>query len=599
MFLREVKRQNKNGSQVSYLQLVHNEWDGAAQTSRTKIVHSFGRTDQVDPAAIDRLIASLQRLRDPCAASTAPGTSATNGDAELALLGARPLGGTHLLDGMWHRLGIDKVMATLLAGRRRDPSTERALFALVANRALHASSKLAAADWVSHDVHIDGLPEITDDACYRAMDWLLQIEHELAQQVYWQVATLLDLEVDLLFFDTTSTYFELDEPDTPIRRDAAGYPVDDPTADHTDPDNPPQSDGGPHSDGGDDNHAADGADDTAGFRTHGKSKDHRPDLPQVVVGMAVTRTGIPIRCWCWPGNTGDSALIRQVRDDLRDWKLSRVVWVGDRGFSSAENRRYLQRGGGHYILGEKLRSGSAEAAAALARQGRYQQVAENLRVKQVRLGEGDRFVVCHNPDQALRDAQIRDLMLTQLRTAIAGTDKLTPTKRAELRGQLSTKPGLNRYLRVTAGGLLRVDAKAVAAETKLDGKYLLRCSDPTLSAEDIALGYKQLLEVERGWRDMKQIIDLRPVYHRKEERIRAHVVLCWLALLLIRIIETTTGDTWQRLRTELDRLHAVTYTGPAGTCTQRTELTSAQRDIYTTLALDPPRKIIELQTPTA
>jgi hypothetical protein len=586
MFLREVKRQNKNGTQASYLQLVHNEWDPAAQASRTKIVHSFGRTDQVDPAAIERLIASLRRLLGP---ATASASSTVSEGSELALLDSRPIGGTHLLDGMWRRLGIAEVMATLLTGRRRDPRTERVLFALVANRALEACSKLAAADWVRNDVHIAGLPDLDEDACYRAMDWLLEIEDELAQQVYWQVATLLDLEVDLLFFDTTSTYFELDQPDTPISRDARGYPAAD--GGHSDPDTAPE----PHTHTGE----GEGEGDKVGFRTHGKSKDHRGDLPQVVVGMAVTRTGIPIRCWCWPGNTGDSALIRQVRDDLRDWKLSRVVWVGDRGFSSAENRRYLQRGGGHYILGEKLRSGSPEATAALARQGRYQQVAENLRVKQVRLGEGDRFVVCHNPDQALRDAQIRDLMLTQLRTAIAGSDTLTPTKRAELRGQLSTKPGLNRYLRVTPGGLLRVDAKAIAAETKLDGKYLLRCSDPTLSAEDIALGYKQLLEVERGWRDMKQILDLRPVYHRKEERIRAHVVLCWLALLLIRVIETSTGDTWQRLRTELGRLHAVTHSGPAGTFTQRTELSPAQRDIYTTLALDPPRKIIGLSTPPA
>ena len=112
-------------------------------------------------------------------------------------------------------------------------------------------------------------------------------------------------------------------------------------------------------------------------------------------------------------------------------------------------------------------------------------------------------------------------------------------KRGELRGKISTKPGLNRYLRVTPGGLLRIDKAKIKAEANLDGKYLLRCSDPHLSAADIALGYKQLLEVERGWRDMKQILDLRPVYHRLEERIRAHVVLCWLALLLIRIIETT------------------------------------------------------------
>jgi hypothetical protein len=587
MFLREVKRRNKNGSQVCYLQLVHNEWDPAAQTSRTKIVHSFGRTDQVDPAAIERLITSLQRLRGSSALSTASASSTTDGCSELALLASRPMGGTHLLDGMWQRLGIDKVMATLLAGRRRDPRTERVLFALVANRALNACSKLAAADWVSNDVHIDGLPEVNEDACYRAMDWLIEIEDELAQQVYWQVATLLDLEVDLLFFDTTSTYFELDQPDTPISRDERGHRVAD--GEHSGPDTPPK-------------HETDTTADTdegkVGFRSHGHSKDHRPDLPQVVVGMAVTRTGIPVRCWCWPGNTTDSALIRQVRDDLRDWKLSRVVWVADRGFSSAANRRYLQRGGGHYILGEKLRSGSAEAAAALARQGRYQQVTDNLRVKQIRLGEGDRFVVCHNPEQALRDAEIRTRILAHLQTAITGSDALSPTKRAELRGQLSTKPGLNRYLRLTPGGLLRVDAKAIAAETKLDGKYLLRCSDPTLSPEDIALGYKQLLEVEQGWRDMKQIIDLRPVYHRKEERIRAHVLLCWLALLLIRIVETNCTDTWNRLRTELNRLHAVTYSGPAGTYTQRTELNTAQRDIYTTLALDPPRKIIGLATPS-
>ena len=129
---------------------------------------------------------------------------------------------------------------------------------------------------------------------------------------------------------------------------------------------------------------------------------------------------------------------------------------------------------------------------------------------------------------------------------IDGTDKLTVTKRAELRGVISTKPGLNRYLRVTPGGLLRIDAKKVKAEENLDGKYLLRSSDPKITAADIALGYRQLLEVERGWRDMKQVIDLRPVYHRLEERIRAHVILCWLALLLIRIAETTPAPPGTR-----------------------------------------------------
>jgi transposase len=194
----------------------------------------------------------------------------------------------------------------------------------------------------------------------------------------------------------------------------------------------------------------------------------------------------------------------------------------------------------------------------------------------------------------VRDAEIRTKMLAHLDTAITGSDKLTPTKRAELRGQISTKPGLHRYLRVTPGGLLRVDAKAITAESKLDGKYLLRCSDPSLSAEDIARGYKQLLEVERGWRDMKQIIDLRPVYHRKEERIRAHVILCWLALLLIRIAETTTGDTWHNIRRHLNRLHIGAFTGPAGLLRQTTTLTKAQRDLLAALDIPAPKRIVEL-----
>jgi hypothetical protein len=573
MFLREVKRQNKNGTQTSYLQLVHNQWDPAAQASRTKILYSFGRTDQVERAAIQRLIASLSRLLDSATAFTAAASS------ELAFLEARPLGGAHVLDGVWQRLGIDQVMATLLKGRRRDPRVERVLFALVANRALAASSKLAAAGWVNHDVHIHGLPATTDDACYRAMDWLLEIAHDLEKAVFWQVASLLDLEVDLLFFDTTSTYFELDEPDGPVARDQRGMPVAEPGAD------------------GADGAAATAT--TAGFRSYGHSKDHRDDLPQVVVGMAVTRTGIPVRVWCWPGNTTDAALIRQVKHDLRDWTLARVVWVADRGFASAENRRYLRRGDHHYIIGERLRSGSAEASAALSRQGRYQQVAGNLRVKEVNISEAERFVICHNPDQADRDAAVRARLVTQLTETIANADKLSATKRAELRGVISTKPGLNRYLRVTPAGLLRVDKARVTAEAKLDGKYLLRSSDPHLSAEDIALGYKQLLQVERGWRDMKQVIDLRPVYHRLEERIRAHVVLCWLALLLVRIVETTTGATWQTLTAELGGLQVITFTGPDGTFRQRTELTKPQRDLYAKLGLDPSAKIIELATPSS
>jgi len=571
MYVRATPRRNKDGSVVRYLQLAHNTWDPVAKRSRAQVIYNFGREDVVSRAALERLASSLSRFLSPDAALTA---SAGEG---FEFLEARPLGGTWVLDGLWQRLGIDALMRRLLKGRRRDAAAERVLFALVANRALAPSSKLAAARWVTEDVHIAGLAETSDDACYRAMDWLLEIQPALEREVFHQVANLLNLEVDLLFFDTTSTYFELDEADEPVARDARGRPLP-LTGDGDETDR----EGGRH----------------AGFRTYGRSKDHRDDLLQVVIGMAVTREGIPVRVWSWPGNTSDSALIRQVKEDLRDWTLSRVVWVADRGFASEENRRFLRRGDEHYILGEKLRSGSAEARAALTRAGRYQEVAGNLRVKEVRIAEGERFVVCHNPEGAARDAAVRERLLARLGEMIAGSDGRSATKRAELRGVISTKPGLARYLRVTAGGLLRSDEAAIKAEAKLDGKYLLRSSDPELSAEDIALGYKQLSEVERGWRDMKQVIDLRPVYHRREDRIRAHVVLCWLALLLIRVMETTCEESWPQLRRELEKLQLGSFQGAAGTFRQRTEITASQRAILGKLELAEPPRIQEL-TPAA
>jgi len=566
MYLRSTPRRNKDGSEVRYVQLAHNVWDPQLRRSKVQVVYNFGREDAASRDALQRLVASVTRFLDPGAALAA----AAGG---LEFTESRPAGGTWVLDALWSRLGIGPAMRKLLKGRRLDDSAERVLFALVANRALAPSSKLAAARWINEDVLITGLPVTSDDACYRVMDWLLEIKDELEKKVFDNLAHLLNLEVDLLFFDTTSTYFVTEEADEPVARDKNGNAV---TSQNTD---------------GDEGRARE----PIGFRTYGKTKDHRDDLPQVIIGMAVTRDGIPVRVWCWPGNTNDSALIRQVKDDMRDWCLARVIWVADRGFTSAENRRYLRKGGGSYIIGEKIRSGSAEAAAALSRQGRYKDVAGNLKVKEVRIADDERFVICFNPEAAGRDAAVRARMIAHLDEATRGSDQLSRDKRAELRGVISTKPGLNRYLRVTPGGLLRTDATKAKAEENLDGKYLLRTADPKLSAEDIAVGYKQLLEVERGWPDMKQVIDLRPVYHRREDRIRAHVLLCWLALLLARIAENACGDTWPNLRRELDRIHVGTFTGPAGTFRQRTEITKPQLSILKTLEIDAPPRIYQLK----
>ena len=574
MYLRRTQRRRQDGSTVGYLQLAHNRRVGSQTTA--EVLVNLGREDRLDVEALRRLAGSIGRYVDGDGAE-AP---VAEGSERLEVVASRPFGAVWLLDGLWRRLGVGQAIRTAAGGRRFQTDVERVLFALVCNRAIAPCSKLAAAEWASLDAAIPGLGAMDDDQAYRAMDLLVEADAAGAVQeaVFFAAADLLNLEVDLLFFDTTSTYFETAEADDQ------------------------------------------GEDGRSGFRAFGHSKDHRPDLPQVVVGLAVTREGIPVRVWSWPGNSSDMSVISEVKDDLRGWRLGRVVTVVDRGFSSDANLAYLTRAGGHWIAGERMRDGSRDAQAALSRQGRYQSVRDNLRVKEVRIGHGDaarRFVVCHNPAEAERHKQARDATIARLEGELArlaeGRARLAERARAKAGTATATRatakladahtkaecalrdhPALGRYLRQTATGRLQLDRARIAAEQRLDGKYLLSTSDPDLSAEDVALGYKNLLEAERGFRDLKGLLELRPVFHRLEQRIRAHITLCWLALLLIRVAERQTQQTWRRVALELGRLHLVTLTGPAGTVSQTTRLTDAQGAIYAAAGIAPPPPVTAL-----
>lgn len=556
MYLRTTQQRRKDGSPVRYVQLAHNRRVGGV--TQAEVLLKLGREDQLDVEGLRRLAASITRFTD----GDAGGQPLPGAPGEFEVTESRPLGGVWLLDGLWKMLGVDRALADVLGSRRFSTDVERILFALVANRALDPLSKLAASEWVCEDVAIPGLGGMDEDQCYRAMDLLVEADSaaKVQEAVFFACADLLNLEVDLLFFDTTSTYWERDEPET-----------------------------------------GEGA-----FRVYGHSKDHRPDLPQIVIGLAVTREGIPVRVWCWPGNTNDMSVVKEVKDDLRGWRLGRVVTVVDRGFSSDENLRYLTRAGGHWIAGERMRDGAKDAAAALARQGRYQSVRDNLRVKEVRVGDGDgakRFIICHNPTEAERQKTTREETVKRLETELdriaIQRSKAKNVKAAEAHNRaecaLRDHPALGRYLRQTPTGRLKLDKAKIAAEAKLDGKYLLSTSDPDLSAEDVALGYKNLLEAERGFRDLKATIELRPVFHRLEHRIRAHVLIAWLSLLLIRVAERQTNLTWRRIALELERLHQVTLTGPAGTVQQTTTLTGSQADIYAEAGIKPPPRVTALQ----
>jgi len=388
MYLRRTQRRRRDGSVVGYVQLAHNRRVGGV--TRAEVLLNLGREDELDVEGLRRLARSITRYTDG-----EPGDAAEAAGEGLEVVSSRPFGGVFVLDALWRRLGVADAIAQALGVRRYRTDVERVLFALVANRALEPFSKLAAADWASRDVHIPGLGAMDEDQAYRAMDVLAAADTEAGVQeaVFFAVADLLNLEVDLLFFDTTSTYFERDEPEA-------------------------------------------GPDGEPGFRSLGHSKDQRPDLPQVVIGLAVTREGIPVRVWVWPGNTSDQTVVQEVKDDLAGWRLGRCIWVVDRGFSSDENLRYLTRAGGHWIAGERMRDGSPDARAALARQGRYRSVRDNLRVKEVDLGPGGkRFVVCHNPTEAERDRAERDDQLARIEAELARIEALRERERRRRRPQ--------------------------------------------------------------------------------------------------------------------------------------------------------------------
>lgn len=542
MYIRTIKRKNKDGSVVEYVQLANNVWNKEKGFAQAEVIHSFGRRDQLDVKALKRLIKSMSRFLSPEDAIRLEHQS-----DDIKFVSSRPAGGAYLLKALWKRLCIDDCLNKALDKRSFTAPIEEALFAMVANRALAPSSKLAVEQWAADEVYLGEHQPLQVQHCYRAMDFLLEHEQAIQKEVFWATANLLNLTVDLIFFDTTNTYFEIDEP-------------------------------GP-----------------SDLKAYGKSKDKRDDLPQVTIGLAVTREGIPVRCWVLPGNQHDSQCVDQVQKDLNAWNLGRVVWVMDRGMNSQANRRMLQRGAGQYILGEKL-SGNHLNELALAHPGRFKVIADNLHIKEVFAGQGTgrrRYVIAYNPQQAEADRINREQILERLACELQVLNRKSKTK---AQCKLMLHRSMGRYVKELKSGKLKIDQAKVKQAEKLDGKYLLSTSDRHLSAEDIALGYKQLLKVERAFRTLKSTLSLRPVYHTKDDRIRAHVLLCWLALLLIRIAEVETEQSWVTIRRQMQQLNLIDFFCKKGHILQHTELTTSQRNILKKLKIKPPNRILKVET---
>lgn len=362
MYLRESKQKRADGSVVTYLQLAENVWNAEKRRSETRILCNCGRAD--DEAVSERLRRLAKSILRRCSPE-----EIVAGDGNWRLVCAWPYGELHALEALWQRLGIGEVINQQAGARRLGFDVERALFAMVANRALAACSKLYCYEqWLREDIRIAGTEALSLQHLYRAMDFLEANQEGIERAIFFRVADLLCLNVDVTFYDTTSLHFEVDEEDH-------GF----------------------------------GAQDLV----HGS---RAPALPCAAQARAPEERAVTCRrsssAWrlraraspcatgCSRATRSTSLTIQQVKAELRGWQLTRGLFVGDAGMVSEANLKVLSRGGGKYLLCMPMRRGDEITQAVLSRPGRYQSVAENLQVKEVIVGEGERrrrYVLCHNP----------------------------------------------------------------------------------------------------------------------------------------------------------------------------------------------------------
>jgi hypothetical protein len=509
----------KTSGPRTYLQVVENRWEGGR--SRQRVVATLGRLDQLQQSGqLDALLASGARLARSVLLIS------EHQQGRLPTISVRHVGPALVFQRLWELTGCRHVIGQLLRGRRFEFPLERAVFLTVLHRLFDPGSDRAAEKW-REDYEIDGCDDLQLHHLYRTMAWLgdelpkeeqadrtpfaPRCTKELIEEALFARRRDLFAELQLVFFDTTSIYFE--------------------------------GEGG----------------DTLGRRGH--SKDHRPDLKQMVVGAVLDGQGRPICCELWPGNTADVTTLVPVVDRLRArFGVAKVCIVADRGMISKETIEDLEKEqrGWEYILGARMRSQNEVKDDVLARAGRYRVVHPGrqtsddpspLKVKEVRVG-GRRYVVCLNEDEARKDAADRGAIVASLREKLNSGEK-----------SLVGNKGYRRYLAATGPDHFRIDEAKIREEARYDGKWVLR-TNTDLDAAEVALQYKRLWMVEAWFRSCKSLLHTRPIFHRGDETIRGHVFCSFLALVLRQELESRLAAEghefeWADVIADLDRLQVV------------------------------------------
>jgi hypothetical protein len=509
-------RTQTNGDRT-YLMLVENERIDGRLVQR--VLHRFGRLDALQASGqIDALLRSLGRFADKLVVLDAHAKGVSTPTRTTCV------GPGLIFERVWRECGIQDVLQQELAGRRFDFSVERAIFVTVLHRLMAPGSDRAAERW-KRDYTVDGTETLGLQHLYRAMAWLGQVlpasdqagatpfaprtrEDRIEEALFARRRTLLNQTLALVFFDTTSIYFE-----------GAGG-------------------------------------ETIGRRGH--SKDHRPDLAQMVVGVVIDADGYPVCSEVWPGNTTDVKTLVPIVDRLKQtFHVESVCIVADRGMMSQGTIEAIEDRDWFYILGARMRS-SNEARAVVKAGGTFKEVFPErktshdpspLQVKQIQLG-GHRYIVCLNPEQARKDRHDREAIVAALRAALPHGDK-----------SLVGNKGYRRFLKSQGAHFVIDDAK-VEDDARYDGLWVLQ-TDTDFEPRVVALAYKQLWMVEDIFRSMKSVLETRPVYHKTDHCIRGHVFCSFLALVLRQELQRRLAAKrwaleWADVVHDLDHLHETT-----------------------------------------
>jgi transposase len=560
MYLRTTKRKNKDGSVVEYYQLAHNVRHAETGSPVAEIVHNFGRADELDRDDLVRLCRSIARVcgvevHDPLDFAQTPQDDDRTPalPEEVKLIRTVELGVCLVVEALWERLKLGPTLRKAMEDSGGSALHERALLAMTANRLCDPDSKLGVWDRWLQKVYLPSCSTVKLYQMYEAMDLLHWNVREVEDAVFFHMANLFNLVVDVIFYDTTTASFAIDEEDE-------------------------DTDTGP------------------GFRKYGHSKDGTWS-PQIVVALAVTREGLPVRSWVFPGNTSDVDTVKRVREDLRGWKLGRALFVADSGINSGTNRDELARACGKYLLATRMGSVSEIKEDVLTRPGRFRTVAENLQAKEVIVGDGvfrRRYILCYNPREAQRERKHREQVVKELEEELQTHSDRQATARWAI--DLLASGRYKRYLTIDKQDRIRLDREAIQLASKYDGKWVLQTNDDTITVEDAAAGYKGLLVIERAFRTLKNTrIRMEPMFHWLPKRIEAHVKLCVFSLLIERVVELECKQPWSQIQRTLSTLQATEFQTQKNQFFQRNEPTSELVTILKYLKIPMPKTILDVK----